>query len=356
MKKQSNRSQLGFNAIVLMAFSFFVTGCTSLQQTTTAATDDLYFTPSKEAEAAPKANSKYNANEVAEVEETEYQDYQNYQDDRFLRLKVANRNRWSSIDDFGYWNNPSFSMGFGMGYGGFGGFGWGGWDPFWSNRLGWAGYYGGFGGFGMGRFGFDPFWGGGFGGFGYDPFWAGGFGGWGGFGYDPFWGGGFGGFGGWGGWNPYWGGYWNPYRPIYYAGGIGNFPMQRNNYTPRALQTSAPALAAYRENRNYNTTNNFSRTTNGSTRYTGNPTLNNGFGNLLRRVTTNNTNTNQSNSFDRPARYFNNGGFSNSNQNKSSSNSTIAAPSTNNNAGGRSGGFNSTGSGMSSRPPRGGNR
>jgi hypothetical protein len=133
--------------------------------------------------------------------------------------------------------------------------------------------------------------------------------------------------------------------------------MQRNNYTPSALQTSAPALAAYRNNRNFSTGNNFSNTTNGATRYTGNPTLNNGFGNLLRRVTTNNSNTNQANSFDRPARYFNNGGFSNGNQNKASNSApTYSAPSSNNNAGGRSGGFNSIGSGTSSRPPRGGNR
>jgi hypothetical protein len=149
-------------AVGLVAISFFVTSCTSLQQTTTVATDDLYYTPSKPAEQV-----------IAQAEEENYQDYQNYQDDRFLRLKVANRNRWSSIDDFGYWNNPSFSMGFGMGYGGFGGLGFGGgWDPFWNNRFGWAGYYGGFGGFG-----FDPFWGGAFGGFGG---WGGGFGGWGG--------------------------------------------------------------------------------------------------------------------------------------------------------------------------------
>jgi len=72
-------------------------------------------------------------------------------------------------------------------------------------------------------------------------------------------------------------------------------------------------------------------------------------------VTTNNTNTNQANSFDRPARYFNNGGFSNSNQNKSSNSNSYSAPSMNNNAGGRSGGFNSSGSAPSSRPPRGGN-
>ena len=129
-------------AVGIVAISFFVTSCTSLQQTTTVATDDLYYTPSKPAEQV-----------VAQAEEETYQDYQNYQDDRYLRLKVANRNRWSSIDDFGYWNNPGFNMGFGMGYGGWGG-GFGGWGG------GFGGWGGGFGGWG----GFDPFWGGGFGG------------------------------------------------------------------------------------------------------------------------------------------------------------------------------------------------
>ena len=125
MKKQHNQSLIGFNAIVLlMACSFFLTSCTSLQQTTTVATDDLYFTPSKEAETSTKTTARNNSAEAEVTEEAEYQDYQNYQDDRYLRLKVANRNRWSSIDDFGYWNNPSFiNMRYGLGWGG----GFGGW-------------------------------------------------------------------------------------------------------------------------------------------------------------------------------------------------------------------------------------
>ena len=85
MKKQSNRSLFGFNAIVLLAISFFVTSCTSLQQTTTAATDDLYFTPSREEESNTKTSARYNKNEVEADDEATYQEYQNYQDDRFLR-------------------------------------------------------------------------------------------------------------------------------------------------------------------------------------------------------------------------------------------------------------------------------
>jgi hypothetical protein len=231
-------------AVGIVAISFFVTSCTSLQQTTVVASDDLYYTPSKPAEQV-----------VAQAEEETYQDYQNYQDDRYLRLKVANRNRWSSIDDFGYWNNPSFSMGFGMGYGGFGGFGYGGgWDPFWNNRFGWAGYYGGFGGFGyggFGGFGYDPFWGGGFGGFGYDPFWGGGFSR---FGYGGFGGFGYGGFG-YGGWNPYYASMWNPYGNYYqnggiYGGGYGaGIPMNVTNYDKRVpVQPNRTNLNPYMKN------------------------------------------------------------------------------------------------------------
>ena len=180
-------------AVGIVAISFFVTSCTSLQQTTTVATDDLYYTPSKPAEQV-----------VAQAEEETYQDYQNYQDDRYLRLKVANRNRWSSIDDFGYWNNPGFNMGFGMGFGGWGG---------------------GFGG-----------WGGGFGG------WGGGFGGYGG------------GFGGYGGWNPYYASMWNPYGNYYlnngiYGGIYGGIPMNVNNYDKRVpVQPNRTNLNPYMKN------------------------------------------------------------------------------------------------------------
>jgi glucosamine 6-phosphate synthetase-like amidotransferase/phosphosugar isomerase protein len=37
-----------------VAFSFFGTSCTSFQQTTTVATDDLYYTPNKKVETAEK--------------------------------------------------------------------------------------------------------------------------------------------------------------------------------------------------------------------------------------------------------------------------------------------------------------
>ena len=45
MKTQKTNTYLRLIAIGIVAFSFFGTSCTSLQQSTTVATDDLYYTP-----------------------------------------------------------------------------------------------------------------------------------------------------------------------------------------------------------------------------------------------------------------------------------------------------------------------
>lgn len=347
MNKQKMAFQFRLILMGLITISCVGMSCTSLQQTTVATTDDLYYTPNnketptKAADVA-RSENRYNQNEE---EQGEYQDYQSYPDDRYLRLKVSNRNRWDVIDDFGYWNDPRFNYAYYPSYGGwnnwysgfygsswynpFGinmGSGWGGYAPFMNSyyNMGWGFNDFGYGGFGYGGFGYAGL---GYGGFGY-----------GGFGY--------------GGWNPYYAGYWNPYAGYYdYYGGFGGvIPGRRVHFQdPRATQTSAPTLASYR---NPSTSRNFNNTTNvtsGNTRYTGNSNLNNNFSNLVKRVVTTNSNVNNANSWDRPARSFNNN--YNSNQvNSNSNNNNIRSNFTpSNNAGGRSGGFSS-----SSAPATGG--
>ncbi len=332
MKNQKTRLSFLLVGISLVAFSFLQTGCTSLQQSTSIAADDLYDIPAKK---------QVTETIVAPEEQENYQDYQNYQDDRYLRLKVANRNRWTAIDDFGYWNDPRYNNAFYPSY-----TGWNSWytgyygaswyNPFgYTMSMGWGGYSPYMNSYYSMGWGFNDF------GFGYGGF---GYGGFGGFGY--------GGFGGYGyGWNPYYAGYWNPYGSYYgggYSGGYGGIPNHfGNNYqSRRAMQTSAPALNSYRNNRSYNNSNSSYQVINGNTRYTGNPNLNNNFGNLMKRVITNNPNAGQANSFDRPARYFSNNNNSGStNQYKTNSTpSNNNTPSFNSNSGGRSGGFNSSGS------------
>jgi hypothetical protein len=340
MKNQKTNHHFGLIGICFLAFGFLQSSCTSLQQTTAVASDDLY--------DISTSNTTQRVATVNTVPEEQYQEFQNYQDDRYLRLKVANRNRWSAIDDFGYWNDPRFNtayypsyIGWNSWYAGYYGSSW--YYPFGAPyyTMGWGGYYP-YMNYGMG-WGFNDF--------GYMGF--GGFGGYGsmmGFGY---------GFGY--GWNPYYAGYWNPYYSIYggYGGYYGGgYPLRGNRYqNQRAMQNSAPNLSSYRNNRQYNNVNNSIQSNNGNVRYGGNPDLNSNFGNLMRRVVTNNPNTSQTNSFDRPARYFSNNNVGNSNQYKTNSNnsSNYSTPSYNSNTGGRSGGFNSSGSSTShGRAGRGG--
>ena len=345
MKTLITYSPLKLMAAGLVLISCIATSCTSLQQTTVAATDDLYFTPSTEAAAKTTASTnKRNNDQLQSEEEQEYQDYQSYPDDRYLRLKVANRNRWDAIDDFGYWNDPRYNYSYYPSYGG--------WNSWYSGFYG-ASWYNPFGmnmGFGWG--GYSPYMSAYYNsGWGYNDFGWGGFGGYGGFGY--------------GGWNPYYAGYWNPYG-YYYGGGYGGgylagFETRRIQYQdPRATQNSAPGLAAYQRKSSAGNYNNTTNTINGNTRYTANTNLNNNFGSLLKRVVTNNANVNYANSWDRPSRSFNNNNnqFKTASTNSSSNtNSNYSPPTnTNSNTGGRSGGFNSSGTTTSGgRAPRGGN-
>jgi hypothetical protein len=333
--------QLRLIILSLITISCLGTSCTSLQQTSVATTDDLYYTPNNK--TAPEQNvAKVQKDQMDNSNAAEYQENQGYPDDRYLRLKVANRYRWDAIDDFGYWNDPRYNYAYYPSYGG--------WNSWYSGFYG-SSWYNPFGysmGFGWG--GYAPYINSYYSlGWGFNDF---------GFGYDGFGWGGFGSFGyGYGGWNPYYAGYWNPYG-YYYPGYFGGgFVTGRAHYQdPRATHMSAPAMAAYRNPSSLNGYNNSYNNTNGTTRYTGNANLNNNFGSLLKRVVTNNTNTNYANSWDRPARYF--GNNNNGNQVKTSSvnpsvNSTNNTPSFNNNAGGRSGGYNSSGSSSNSgRAPR----
>ncbi len=339
MNTQNIASKLRLITLSLITISCLGTSCTSLQQTTVAATDDLYYTPNNKAIAneATAANQNQDPNQINNTDQSEYQDYQSYPDDRYLRLKVANRNRWDAIDDYGYWNDPRYNYAYYPSYGGwnswysgfygsswynpFGmsmGFGWGGYAPYMNSyyTMGWGFNDFGYGGFGYGSYGF-----------------------------------------GYGGWNPYYASYWNPYAGYYnyYGGYAGGVPARRMHYQdPRATHTSAPGLAAYRNPSSSRSLNNYTNVVNGNTRYTGNANLNNNFGSLLKRVVTTNTNTNNANSWDRPARSFNSNNNSNQVKPYSSNNSSTTTPANNSsNSSGKSGGYNSSGSSSSSgRAPR----
>src|SRR4051794_24372830 len=64
--------------------------------------DDVYYSP-----------ARTNSAQKNVAKEDRYEEYLGSQDDQYLKMKIRDRNRWSTIDDYAYWNDsryvPSFS-------------------------------------------------------------------------------------------------------------------------------------------------------------------------------------------------------------------------------------------------------
>ncbi|ULT45750.1 hypothetical protein KRR40_22485 [Niabella defluvii] len=197
-KMKIKSTTLLFLVGVALAFA----GCSTAYRTGQTP-DDVYSSPAPTQEEYAKIKKtderRYRTYDDADEE---YEDY----DDRYLRMKVRNRNRWSDLNDWyyygdrynfsyynnwaywndpWYWNNPWSPVSYwnmwynpwysGWGWGG--GFGWGGWygggwgwnSPWYA---GWGGWYGG--GWGWGGW-YDPWYNGWYGpGWGWGGGWYGG--------------------------------------------------------------------------------------------------------------------------------------------------------------------------------------
>lgn len=90
--------------LLLSAFvaATILSGCSTAYQIGQTP-DDVYFSPGQETESYAVANNKSNNDE-------RYQEYVSTMDDRYLRMRVANRNRWSTIDNFSYWNDMRYDF------------------------------------------------------------------------------------------------------------------------------------------------------------------------------------------------------------------------------------------------------
>ena len=132
-------------------------GCSSAYKASQTP-DDVYYSPVRK--SADRNVAK----------EDRYEDYlSSSQDDQYLRMKIRDRNRWSSIDDYSYWNDsryvPSFSYNYYLNN----------WNnPYsWNNpyafnnlynpfyyspmfSVGYNNYYGGYSPFGLG-YGYSPY-------------------------------------------------------------------------------------------------------------------------------------------------------------------------------------------------------
>lgn len=80
-----------------------LSGCSTAYQSGQTP-DDVYYSPGRD------GGSRREEEKVREQQER-YEEYVSSQDDRYLRMKVANRNRWSGIDDFDYWYDSRYDFG-----------------------------------------------------------------------------------------------------------------------------------------------------------------------------------------------------------------------------------------------------
>lgn len=79
-----------------------LSGCSTAYQSGQTP-DDVYYSPGRD------GGSRREEDKIKEQQER-YEEYISSQDDRYLRMKVANRNRWSGIDDFDYWYDSRYDF------------------------------------------------------------------------------------------------------------------------------------------------------------------------------------------------------------------------------------------------------
>jgi hypothetical protein len=212
-----------------------VSSCSSAYKATQTP-DDVYYSPARQ--VVEKQTAKNDR----------YEDYVASEDDQYLRMKIRDRQRWSGIDDYTYWNDSRYVPSYNYNYdyyhnSPYNAYAWNNW-----NISPYSSFY------------FNPYYASGFGGSYYAP------------GY----------------FNPQYGFGYNPYRPVY---------ITKNPTRSQSPSVNRPNLNSYR-NGLYN--NNNSRNNN-----------NQGFGNTLKRVFTpnenssgyNNRNTN-TNTYSAPERSY----------------------------------------------------
>ena len=93
-----------YKIILYGLIAALATGCSSAYKASQTP-DDVYFSPARKGTAQKNVAT-----------EDRYEDYQSMGDDQYLRMKIRNRDRWSTIDDYTYWNDsryvPSYSYGY----------------------------------------------------------------------------------------------------------------------------------------------------------------------------------------------------------------------------------------------------
>ena len=187
-----------------------LTGCSSAYKASQTP-DDVYFSPAREGVQKQIAKNE------------QYQNYLGSEDDQYLRMKIRDRQRWSGIDDYTYWNDSRYIPSYNYDY------------HYYRNNM--------YNSYSWNNFN-RPF-----SGFYYSPYSVGGYG----MGYGM-------GYGNYGYSMP---GYYNPYYGSGYNS-YGNSNFSKNATRVAAPSTNRPNLGSYRNgtynNRNANNTQGFGNT------------------------------------------------------------------------------------------------
>jgi len=67
--------------------------------------DDVYYSPGRNREETTQKEEQ-----TQKKQKEEYEQYVSSQDDRYLHMKVANRSRWSSLDNYDYWYDSRYDF------------------------------------------------------------------------------------------------------------------------------------------------------------------------------------------------------------------------------------------------------
>ncbi|GAC1438564.1 MAG: hypothetical protein NVSMB63_02380 [Sediminibacterium sp.] len=111
-----------------------LSGCSSVYKSGQTP-DDVYYSPGRDAGTFTRKE------EVKQrLQQVQYDEYVSSQDDRYLRRKVANRNRWNTLDDFNYWYDSRYDFGAYTTYNNYNN-----WYPSWNYALGYGGWRPGLG-------------------------------------------------------------------------------------------------------------------------------------------------------------------------------------------------------------------
>ncbi len=125
--------------LLLSAFSIVLLSSCTTAFKSGQTPDDVYYSPARG--ISPKED------QVRKEEDAQYQDYVSSLDDRYLRMKVANRSRWSSLDNFDYWYDSRYDFNAYSPYSSYNYYNclnpYTSWNPYWSVGIGYGRYRGG---------------------------------------------------------------------------------------------------------------------------------------------------------------------------------------------------------------------